>query len=279
MLRLTLLCGIVLFFSLRAAAVAQTAAPDVSLSPQEIFTRAVQRWESYPVPPYEVEVFEWAVSPENDAATRVTRLRDARRTADELLNVTRYPSLGKGLPDAIIEPASIGPARPLLAKDAEPPSPVDVPGVPNLKTIASVVAYRPQYAIDIVGTELIAGRPAYHLRLRPYGDPIVHALRDLWADVATFDVWKVHFVGSCKFCSPGTDMTDDYMPASGSWIWKDSHFVAGCGTTSEHCSYDIRRLAIVFAPSLPYWLFDEKLYREHQRAREPDYLATLLHFP
>ena len=35
-----------------------------------------------------------------------------------------------------------------------------------MKIIATVVAYRPDYAIDLRGIESIDGHPSYHLRLR-----------------------------------------------------------------------------------------------------------------
>ena len=137
-----------------------------------------------------------------------------------------------------------------------------------------MVAYRPDYTIELLGVEKVDGRPAYHLRLRPFGDPIVHNLREMWADVETFDLWKATFVGKCGPCSHPTEITFVFRPAAGAWIVAQYSFLSGCGALDPStCSFEMQTDDIVFVPDLPDWLFDKAAYAARAKAKAPDLLA------
>lgn len=241
--------------------------------------RAFARLEAYPIPPYIVEISTWHVR--DAVGENRYSYRFAVRTSDGMENATSYPIPGKALPShATIDSQFVGPlawlVRPVRSAKSAPDAQIG-PDVPNLKNIASVVAFRPDYAIDLVGVESVDGHQVYHLRLRPYGDASKHNLRELWVDVATFDLWKATFVGSCAPCAGPTTITSVFTPAAGAWIVAHYSFLSGCGgLDASTCAFDLRNDAVVFVPELPDWLFDKAAYMIRARANEPDFLATVI---
>jgi hypothetical protein len=261
-----------------AAALPAVATP----SPLAIFVRTFQRLASYPVPAYVVDISTWHVLTADDEYHYTYRY--AARTADGMENATPYPVPSKTLPtNARILPEYVGPlawiVRPVrpATGTARPQIPADVP---NLKNIASVFAYRPDYAIERLGIESIDAHTAYHLRLRPYGDELKHNLRELWVDVATFDLWKATFVGSCGPCRGPTTITSVFTPAAQGWVVARYSFQTRCGPLDPAtCLFELQTDRIVFVPELPDWLFDEAAYMARAKAKEPDYLAGVLTAP
>jgi hypothetical protein len=270
-----------LLFGDTCAGASAQAAPlaTPSPSPNQIFLRAFQRMESYPMPAYVISIDSWHVR--TAAKEYVYRWRYATRTSDGMINSTRYPVEGNALPaNAFISAEILGPfawaLRPAPPAEHQP-QPAALPDVPNLKTIASVVAYRPDYAIDLLGIESIDGHPSYHLRLRPYGDPLKHNLRELWVDEQTFDLWRAHYLGQCGPCNGPNDITVSFQPAAGTWIVTNEAFVSRCSSSrSDMCRFDLATDDVAFVSGMPDWLFDLAAYREHAKAGEQDYLAGLL---
>jgi hypothetical protein len=250
-----------------------------SPSPDQIFVRAFQRMESYAVPAYVISIDSWLVRAA--AKEYVYRWRFATRSSDGMMNSTRYPVDGNALPtSAYVSPEILGPfawaLRPALEAQHQQ-QPAAAPDVPNLKVIASVVTYRPDYAIDLVRVESVFGHPSYHLRLRPYGDPLKHNLRDLWVDEQTFDLWRAHFFGKCGPCNGPNDITVTFQAAAGAWIVTDEAFVSRCSATrTDVCRFDLTTDDVAFISGMPDWLFDQAAYRERAKAGEQDYLAGLL---
>jgi hypothetical protein len=270
-----------LLFGETCAGASAQAAPlaTPSPSPNQIFVRAFQRLESYPTPSYVISIESWHVR--SAAKEYVYRWRYATRTSDGMMNSTRYPVQGNKLPpNAFVTPGILGPfsfmLRPAL-QAAHQPQPAAVAEVPDMKIIATVVTYRPDYAIDLRGIESIDGHPTYHLRLRPYGDPLKHNLRDLWVDEQTFDLWRAHYVGQCGPCNGPNDITVTFQPAAGAWIVTDEAFVSRCSSSrTDACRFDLAMDDVAFISGMPDWLFDLPAYREHAKAGELDYLAGLL---
>jgi hypothetical protein len=262
-----------------AGAVAQDAPGDSAPSPDAIFFRTFQRLESYPVPAYVVEISTWHVHTESQEFQ--FRWRYATRTVDGMTNSTRYPVRGKSLPvNAFVVPQSVGPlawaVRPAAAALRDQ-LPAAFPDVPNLKNIASVVAYRPDYKIELAGVDSIDGHPSYHLRLHPYGDATKHNLRELWVDEQTFDLRRAHFFGKCGPCNGLNDIEASFVPAAGTWIMSEEKFVSGCGSgRTDICRFDLLTDDVAFVSGMPDWLFDIGAYREHAQRGEQDYLAGLL---
>jgi hypothetical protein len=243
--------------------------------------RAVRQIESYPVPPYIIEIVTIKVVRVSGDGEWNSGHRYATRRADGVVNSTIYPVAGTALPNAaILAGYGGGPGAALTLPGGKPPAAQpapELPGLPNLKTIASVTAFRPEYAISLAGVESIDGHDTFHLQLRPYGDPVKHPLRDVWADTSTYDIWKVRALGSCSPCAGPTEMTTLYMPAAGTWIAKESQYTAQCNAIGiGACRFTRQRNDVVLLDQLPDWLFDAKEYAQHQRAQKPDYLAGVL---
>jgi hypothetical protein len=274
------------FASAIVAAHAQTTPADsADLTPREIFVKAFQRLQTYFVPPYSIDASTWHIrgsSLGGDALGEADyTYRYAIRTSDGMENYTKYPVPGPKLPNAtIVAPSSflgpfawaLHPARPSPEPQSMQP---DIP--PSLKTIASVIAYNPSYTITLVGHESIDRHDTYHLHLHPIGNPSKHNLRDLWVDVATFDLWKSRFVGVWQPGGAETLVTASFMPAARSWIVKQAEWSYGCGGMSTGtCTYDLLKDRVVFLPSLPDWVFNEREYRQHVNAGETDFMQQFL---
>ena len=147
--------------------------------------------------------------------------------------------------------------------------------------IANVVAYpKPVYAIETGPLETLAGHPVYHLRLRALSDARKHNLRDLWVDAGTFDVWKAHFTSTYApdqlLAESATDVTVWFTPVGAYWVasrvvWNWDNFQNGFED-----DYDVSTERIAFPADLPGWLFDQRTYDQHVKAKDPDVLAPIL---
>lgn len=250
--------------------------PSAFVSPAAIFERSIRRLASYPLAPYVVWKSTWQFSESvpgaSNQAYNVT-LRYAMRTSDKMETYSNYP-IGTFLPNASVVVSWNGPfaweLRPKTAAQRD----ARVPDMPSeLKTIATVVVSHPDYAIDLAGIDQIDGHRAYHLRLRPLADAVRHNLRELWVDVASFDLWKAVYVATPPAGGP-TEITSSFNPVLDYWI--ETRRSWGTSSMSGPGSVEIMLDAVVFVPDLPNWLFDPRAYRRHQDAKDPDYLGTLL---
>lgn len=288
-----LTCAVVPFLT------AQSPATSPAPPPVQILSRALEKLRSYPVPSYAVWTNDWFIARTasqlvksttggwTDKRSRWRRSeRFAERTSDGLQNVTwSIPARSGPLPDAHFSSVFEGPFAWTLHSNATAQSAVPSPMRPDiagLKTIATVTAYaKPAYALDVIGIEAVDGRNAYHLRLRPLDAPQRHNLRDLWVDVATFDVWKAHFVGSYPALVPyGTpplvpsDITAYFRPIPPYWIvyrlaWSYDY-------DGSQFGFDTHVGEIAFPNALPDWLFESAAYAEHEKAKEHDILYDIL---
>jgi hypothetical protein len=274
-----------------AASVDATAAPAsvTTPAPQEIFHRTFARLESYPLAPYVVWMDTWL---RNQTDTRrggqpvstVEQFRYAVREADGGENYTPFPVQGSALPPARVGTQFVGPFAFSLRRNQtrrDEPSSLQ-PDIPEpLKVIANVVAYpKPDYAIDSGAIETLAGHRVYHLRLHPLSDGRKHNLRDLWVDVDTFDLWKVHFTSTYApdrlLPESPTDATVWFTPVGAYWVasraaWNWDDFQNGFAF-----DYDVSTERIAFPADLPGWLFDQHAYDQHAKAKDPDILAPIL---
>lgn len=267
--------------------------------PKQILSLALKRLSSYPVPNFAVWTNYWSIArTARQLATSTTggwsdktwrwhrAERFAERTSDGLQNVTwSIPTSGEHLPDAHFSSVFEGPfawtLRPPDTLQAATLSPMHA-DISGLKTIASVSVYaNPAYDISLVGTELIDGNSAYHLQLRPLSDPERHNLRDLWVDVNTFDIWKAHFIGTYPALVPYG--TPPLVPCDITAYFRESLAYWTAYRLSWTYDYDGSRFAfdthigeIAFPNSLPDWLFDPAAYAQHEKAKEPDILYTIL---
>jgi hypothetical protein len=277
-----------LMFALSIDATA-TPAPIATPAPQEIFHRTFARLESYPLAPYTVWMDTWLTKQTDtrnggQPSSTIAQLRFAVRSADGAENRTIYPVQGSALPPARIGTQFVGPFAFSLRRNqtyrGEPAS--LQPDIPEpLKVIANVVAYpKPDYAIDSGAIETLAGHRVYHLQLRPLTDGRKHNLRDLWVDVDTFDLWKAHFTSSYApdqlLPESPTDATVWFTPVGAYWVvsravWNWDDFQDGFAF-----DYDVSTERITFPADLPGWLFDQRAYDQHAKAKNPDILAPIL---
>lgn len=273
-------------FFLMATAAAQ------SMTPQQVFNAAFRRLQSYPVPPYAVWTDTWHIRERpmgyyTGERSDVEVHRYAVRISDGMENMSDPRPDGK-LPPALIGPEFVGPFGWTLRRSvrvAPESNGINMaPDIEGLKIIATVVAIAQspyEIALDRSGAipiENVNGHRAYHLQLRPRNEPRRHNLRDLWIDVQSYDVWKIHFVGTyAPFAGAPPSDTDAvvefrnvlgcWVVARAAWNWDDA---------PVRFFYDVQSDEIGLPESLPAWLFDEKAYRQRQLAGEPDYLGALL---
>lgn len=287
----TALCCALAAFGTQAKAPALEPAPlpvpsaPAPLSPAQVYVRAFQRLESYPVPDYAIWVSSMKTTRLNsDSQPTVENLRYAERMSDGLQNASGFP-VGGALPPALIGPHFQGPfAWSLRSKPVASPSAMqpDIPTAeelqPALKTIAIVEAIgKPKYAISIAGTQTVNERETMHLVLQPLGDAGRRNLRDLWVDPTTFDIVKAHFIGT-YVPNPGaiasqSDVTVDFKPIASYWVV--SHAVWTYAPIDVQFQFDATTYLIGFPAALPDWLFDEKAYARHRAAHDPDFLTTV----
>jgi len=80
-------------------------------------------------------------------------------------------------------------------------TPTPVPS--GLSEIATVVAHNRDYAITLLGTDVVDGHSCYHLGLEPEREPGVFRIRQAWIDETSFATWKL--VNAANFrLGPGT---------------------------------------------------------------------------
>jgi hypothetical protein len=213
--------------------------------------------------------------------------RYAVRISDGMENSSDPLPDGK-LPPALIGPEFVGPFGWTLRRSVHvAPESHGInmaPDIEGLKTIATVVAIaQSPYEIaldrsDAIPIENVNGHQAYHLQLRPRSEPRRHNLRDLWIDVKTYDIWRIHFVGTYapfRGAPPSdTDAVVEFRNVLGCWVV--THAAWNWDDAPVRFFYDVQSDEIGLPETLPDWLFNEKAYRQRQLAGQPDYLGTVL---
>ena len=267
------------------------AAPAV-VGVTQIFDETFRRLQSYPVPPYAIWTATWHIRAQpmgyySGESTSVETHRYAVRLSDGMENISDPGTSGK-LPPALIEPEFLGPFA-WLVRSSVRVAPRDngvvmVPDIAGLKTIAHVtVSAKPSYTFRVapngsLPVETVNGREAYHLELHPTDRPDVHNLRDLWIDVSTYDLLKVHFVGTYRPVpkaplSP-TEATVYFRGVLGAWVVTRSLW--NYDDAPIRYQYDVQNDEIGLPATLPDWLFDQAAYDQHQRDGVADYLGQVL---
>jgi len=274
-----------------SAAIDASPSPEpatASPAPVRIFERGFARLESYPLPPYAVFIDTWLIKQTDtrlgsQSGSIIVRTRYAVRTSDGGENYTAFPVQGSALPPARVLTQFLGPFAFALLSNRPPRKDLASlqPDIPSpLKLIANVVAHpKPDYEIENAGIEAVDGHDTYHLRLSPLSDGRKHNLHDLWIDVVTFDLWKAHFTSRYApdpmLPDSPTDVVVWFKPIASYWvlsraIWSWDYFTAG-----KLSDYDASTDRIAFPSELPDWLFDQREYDQHVRARAPDVLGPL----
>ena len=76
---------------------------------------------------------------------------------------------------------------------------------PGLPTIATVTAKDRAYDVSLLGTEIVNGLYAYHLKLEPRRMPKRYRIRDLWVDAYTYQLVQLRSDGNFT-TAPMTDV-------------------------------------------------------------------------
>ncbi|HEX4015086.1 MAG TPA: aspartyl protease family protein [Candidatus Cybelea sp.] len=268
----------------------------------QIFERTFARLQSYPVPPYAIWTATWHTRAHpmgyySGESSSVDVNRYAVRLSDGMENVSAASTNGK-LPPATIEPEFLGPFAWMLRssvkvapRDDEPSM---VPDIAGFKTIAHVVAVaNPSYTFNqtpsqhqtpsqkLEGSlpiENVEGRQAYHLELHPTSKPLVHNLRDLWIDVATYDLLEARFVGTYRPVPQApisaTEATVYFREVLGCWVVTRSLW--NYDDPPIRYQFDVQNDEIGLPATLPDWLFDQTAYDRRVRAGDADYLGQVL---
>lgn len=256
--------------------------PAVTATPsptQVIVGRAYDRIRSYGTPPYVVYLID-----ENGDKRRI-----AFRASDEMMNDSEYLHQTT-LPLANIYRAFVGPlsitvheavtkATPSASGQPSPATAAQEQSslVSDLKTIAVVNAHaRPIYTVADRGVETVDGHDDDHLELSPTLDPNHFGLRDLWIDTATDDVRRADYITSdLNFPGATVYLTVNFAQVGPYWIaarWVAIYHTIGPGAPFYR---ELRVEKMRFPSELPGWLWNQRDYESHRRARDPDPLAPL----
>ncbi|MBV8636929.1 MAG: hypothetical protein JO322_02525 [Candidatus Eremiobacteraeota bacterium] len=238
--------------------------------------RALARLHSYGTPPYVVYM-----TVENGEYHRI-----AFRGTDEMMNDVTLPT-GSTLPNANIYRAFVGPLSRSVHEAIATPTPSATAPAPaldlesTLKTIAVVSSRGHLYDVSVAGAETIEGHHVYHVALHPRRDPQQNALRDLWIDTDTYDVWRADYVTEpdVQLVGGEADLTVDFTTVGNYRI--ASSWIAVYHAPDLHTPVyrQLRVVRMAFPESLPDWLFDEPSYAKHLRDHEPDYLSDIFNKP
>jgi hypothetical protein len=250
----------------------ESVIPASTLSAHELFSRTFVRLETYPIPPYALDVSLWRVRPVNNLHREFDVIwRYAIRYSDGTENLSILKTFKK-LPEATVGKASIG----VFATVLRPPPVIGLPKSPDdsgLKTIAVVASTNADYRMDLAGEDMIDGHVTGHIRLTPLRNIPKYNLRDLWVDTRTFDLRRARFVFVGRqddSLRNGATITADFGPAQQYWIVRHSNWY------TVRDEFDLTTLRVITPSTLPDWLFDQSAYDQHRKAGELDPLEDIL---
>jgi hypothetical protein len=171
---------------------ARAGADEHPVKPFEVIDRALTRWEARP----RLLQFSYIVDfigRNHDRSFR-RRFRVDADVPTHATHVTTIASDGPAPPFVQPEKQRLLPTETFGFVPAQAPAaaPTPAPDATILPVIAAVRAtLRYPYNVRFVGIEDVSDRAAYHLQLDPREAPDAYPLRELWIDVATYDVLQV----------------------------------------------------------------------------------------
>ena len=172
-----------------------TPEPQPTLSPNQIFRRAIRHLQSLPQPEFIDQITEWQESgPRGRHRSKERILWDSRNRQECVIGGTERatPSIiGESYfaPDSWLLTLGEGKRNARYVADPDPS---------DLKLIGSVTAAAtPFYNVRLVGIDRTTkGGAAYHLRLDPLSDPMRHNLRELWINTETDNIMTAVLLGN-----------------------------------------------------------------------------------
>jgi hypothetical protein len=236
---------------------------------QAIFERTQRAWERRVVPAFVsfelpcADTFLASRCPTGSDAQFVVRMSDGKTFARA---VPSGPILMRG--GYILGPAGtpigffrsiVGSAATEFTAVAEPPNLAPDPFAPP--SIATVVSIGRAYDATLAGIETIEGRSAYHLTLRPLGDPQRFPLRDVWVDTQSDEVDALTYVRKASGDAPLGTVRYEFAPIGQQRYWAVARIegelpVAGSAPIARPQA----TLKNVTLPATePAWMFDPGL--------------------
>jgi hypothetical protein len=236
---------------------------------QAIFERAQHMWERRAVPAYVsfellcADTFLADRCPTGAHVQFVVRMSDgktfARTVSDGAVLMRGGYILGPaGTPIGFFR-TIVGSAATEFTAVAAPPNLAPDPFAPP--SIATVVSVGHAYDAALQDIEMVEGRPAYHLILRPLGDPQRLPLRDLWVDTQSFEVDALTYARKASVEAPQGTVHYAFAPIGLQSYWTVARIEAelplGGNALAARPQATLENVTL---PAVePAWMFDPSL--------------------
>ncbi|HEY3676876.1 MAG TPA: hypothetical protein VGK84_12895 [Candidatus Tumulicola sp.] len=130
-------------------------------------------------------------------------------------------------------------------------------------SIATVVSVDRAYAATLAGTDTIGSHRAYHLVLRPLGNPVKLPLRDVWIDRTSFAVAGLTYERRASADAPAGTVRYEFAPVGSPPYWIvvkiSATLPVAAGTTPATPQATLDNVS--FPSAEPPWMFDATLPR------------------
>ena len=152
---------------------------------------------------------------------------------------------------------------------AGPNVPDMAPDLSDLKVIANVVSVaKSSYKTRLLGTvALTHGGTAYHISLAPLSNPVVHNLRELWIDTATFDIMRAVIEGNYRPTQDSllerTFVQEDFGQVGPYRLVIHHVWTYTPAFSRVKTQYNVTSVQMRFPSTVPPWFFDERRFRSH----------------
>jgi hypothetical protein len=251
-----------------------TPASGPTPAPEDIYRSALRRLATLPQPPY-IDATEHRIAVAQTANGNVPVAFDERVLFDsgtrrECVLILPYSDKSQ----VVFSQSYFAPDMWLIHHSAPGQAASQTqnfsPDLSDLRTIASVVSVaKPSYDISLAGVnELPGGGSAYHLRLKPLGDPAKHNLRELWVDAANFNILRAVVDGTYapdpnSRVVPST-ATEDFGQVGPYWVM--IHHTWTYADMLDHIvlRFDSTEKKMSFPREIPAWYFDENQFAAHR---------------
>ncbi|HEY1681169.1 MAG TPA: hypothetical protein VGF98_06020 [Candidatus Tumulicola sp.] len=236
---------------------------------QAIFQRAERAWESRAVPAFVsfelpcADTFLADRCPTGSHAQFVVRMSDGKTFAravpsGAILMRGGYILGPAGTPIGFFR-SIVGTAGTAFAAAAAPPNLAPDPFAPP--SIATVVSTGRAYDATLQGVEMLEGGPAYHLTLRPLGDPQRLPLRDVWVDVRSFEVDALTYARKANEDAPQGTVHYEFAPVGRQPYWAVARIAAELpiGRDAPIARPQATLENVTLPATEPAWMFDPGL--------------------
>jgi hypothetical protein len=257
-----------------AALLVALASPGPIPSPVEIYRAALLRLTALPQPPFIDDTEHWVVTSlgreqivtEHDQRT----LLDSGNRRECILTVPYTPQN-----EPTFSPSYFAPDMWLIYRPNNAglrPSNIGFnPDLSDLKTIANTATVaKPSYDIRLTGMDPISngGGNAYHLILRPLGDPKKHNLRELWVKTTTYDIMRAIADGdyrpSDQYIVESSTVAEDFGPVGPFWLVIHRQWSYHDPMSRVAWNYDARVTKMSFPALIPAWYFERAQFDRHR---------------